>query len=168
MVIDVPIEPVSLRGLAVEAGPRCEVRPEEGRATARVWEEVRKALAAEAWTREAALYTYMLQRFERTLDRDAEKVESTTEPITEARVDAMTSRGENPFWGLMVPDAAVRLKQGIGRLIRTRTDRGVVLLLDDRLLTKRYGRTIREALPPMPLVRGPWRVVREKVAEFYS
>lgn len=85
MVIDVPIEPVSLRGLAVEAGPRCEVRPEEGRATARVWDEVRKALAAEAWTREAALYTYMLLRFQRTLDRDAERVVSTAEPITEAR-----------------------------------------------------------------------------------
>ena len=90
-----------------------------------------------------------------------------TEPITEARVEAMTSRGENPFWGLMVPDAAVRLKQGIGRLIRTRTDRGAVLLLDDRLLTRRYGRVIREALPPMPLVRGPWEVVRDRVTAFY-
>ena len=91
-----------------------------------------------------------------------------TEPITEARVEAMTARGQNPFWGLMVPDAAVRLKQGIGRLIRTRTDRGAVLLLDDRLLTKRYGRTIRGALPPMPLVRGPWEVVKGEVARFYS
>ncbi len=91
-----------------------------------------------------------------------------TEPIVEARVEAMTSRGENPFWGLMVPDAAVRLKQGIGRLIRTRTDRGAVLLLDDRLLTRRYGRVIQEALPPMPLVRGPWEAVRDRVAEFYA
>ena len=91
LVIDVPVEPVSLRGLAVEAGPRCEVRPEEGRATARVWDEVRKALAAEAWTREAALYTYMLQRFERTLDRDAEQVVSTAEPLTEARDAAFYS-----------------------------------------------------------------------------
>ncbi len=91
MVIDVPIEPVSLRGLAVEAGRRCEVRPEEGRATARVWEEVRKALAAEAWTREAALYTYLLQRFERTLDRDAENAVSSSEPLTEARDAAFYS-----------------------------------------------------------------------------
>lgn len=91
MVIDVPVEPVSLRGLAVEAGPRCEVRPAEGRATARVWDEVRKALAAEEWTREAALYTYMLQRFERTLDRDAEQVVSTSEPLTEARDAAFYS-----------------------------------------------------------------------------
>ncbi len=70
LAIDAPIEPVALIGLDVEAGRRCEVRPEEGRVTARVWEEVRKALAAEAWTREASLYTYTLERFERTLDRD--------------------------------------------------------------------------------------------------
>ena len=72
LAIDAPIEPVALIGLDVEAGRRCEVRPEEGRVTARVWEEVRKALAAEAWTREASLYTYTLERFERTLDRDAD------------------------------------------------------------------------------------------------
>ena len=70
LAIDVPIDPVVLTGLDVESGRRCEVRPEEGQVTARVWEEVRKALAAEAWTREASLYTYTLKRFERTLDRD--------------------------------------------------------------------------------------------------
>ena len=48
----------------------------------------------------------------------------------------------------------MRLKQGVGRLIRTRTDRGAVLVLDDRLLTRRYGRTLQDALPPMPLARG--------------
>ena len=90
-----------------------------------------------------------------------------TEPMTEARVEAMIERGENPFWGFMLPDAAMRLKQGVGRLIRSRTDRGAVLILDDRLLTKRYGRIIRDALPPMPLVRGPWGEVKRKVTEFY-
>lgn len=90
-----------------------------------------------------------------------------TEPLTEARLEALAARGENSFWGLMVPDAAVRLKQGIGRLIRSRTDRGAVVLLDDRLLTRRYGRTIREALPPMPLYRGPWEEVRQRAGEFY-
>lgn len=90
-----------------------------------------------------------------------------TEPLTEARIEAMSARGENAFWGLMVPDAAVRLKQGIGRLIRSRTDRGVVLLLDDRVLTRRYGRAILESLPPMPLARGPWKDVRARVREFY-
>ncbi len=91
-----------------------------------------------------------------------------TEPITEARLEALTARGENPFWNLMVPDAAVRLKQGVGRLIRRRTDRGVVLLLDHRLLSKRYGRVIRDALPPMPLVEGPWERLKPALARFYD
>ena len=90
-----------------------------------------------------------------------------TEPLTEARSEAMEARGENPFLGLAVPDAAVRLKQGIGRLIRSRTDRGAVVLLDDRLVTMRYGTVIRQALPPMPLYRGPWAEVRHRLDEFY-
>ena len=91
-----------------------------------------------------------------------------TEPLTEARVEAMTERGENAFWGFMVPDAAMRLKQGVGRLIRSRTDRGAVVILDDRLLRKRYGRELVGALPPMPLVRGPWAEVKRSVTEFYE
>ena len=91
-----------------------------------------------------------------------------TEPMTEARIEAMEERGENAFWNLMVPAAAMRLKQGVGRLIRTRTDRGAVLVLDDRLLTRRYGRALQGALPPMPLVRGAWSEVRGRVADFYA
>ena len=91
-----------------------------------------------------------------------------TEPLTEARVEAMTERGENAFWGFMVPDAAMRLKQGVGRLIRSRTDRGAVVILDDRLLTKRYGRELVGALPPMPLLRGPWAEVKRSIADFYE
>ncbi len=91
-----------------------------------------------------------------------------TEPMTEARIEALEERGENAFWSLMVPSAAMRLKQGVGRLIRTRTDRGTVLVLDDRLLTRRYGRALRDALPPMPLVRGPWDEVQGRVADFYA
>ncbi len=91
-----------------------------------------------------------------------------SEPMTEARIEAMEARGENSFWNLMVPDAAMRLKQGVGRLIRTRTDRGAVLILDDRLLTRRYGRSLLEALPPMPLVKGPWDEVKKRVADFYA
>ena len=91
MVIQVPVEPVQLRRLAVAAGPRCEVRPEEGRVTAQVWEEVRKALAAEAWTREAGLYRYTLLRFERTLDRDAENVVSDLSQVSDDRDAAFAS-----------------------------------------------------------------------------
>ncbi len=91
-----------------------------------------------------------------------------TEPMTEARIEVMEERGEDAFRDFMVPDAAMRLKQGVGRLIRSRTDRGAVLILDDRLLTKRYGRHLLQALPPMPLVRGRWAEVRATVSEFYG
>ena len=90
------------------------------------------------------------------------------EPVTEARIEAMEERGEDAFRDFMVPDAAMRLKQGVGRLIRSRTDRGAVLILDDRLLTKRYGRHLLHALPPMPLARGRWAEVRGRVENFYG
>ncbi len=91
MTIEVPVEPIQLSGLDVSSGRRCEVRPEEGRATAQVWEEVRKALAAEAWTREAGLYLYTLLRFERTLDRDAENVLSDLSQLSDERDAAFSS-----------------------------------------------------------------------------
>lgn len=91
-----------------------------------------------------------------------------SEPVTQARVEAIEERGGNPFWEFMVPDAAIRLKQGVGRLVRRRSDRGVIVLLDDRILSKRYGPTILETLPPMPLVRGPWREAKRRVEAFYQ
>ena len=79
LTIQVPVEAIPLEGLDVSGGRRCEVRPEEGQATARVWEEVRKALAAEEYTREASLYRYTLARYQRELDRDArETIEEDT------------------------------------------------------------------------------------------
>lgn len=74
MRIEVPVEPIQLQDIVVSAERRCEVRPEEGAAAARVWEEARKALAAEAWTREAGLYRYTLLRYERRLDREAREI----------------------------------------------------------------------------------------------
>ncbi|MEJ2204721.1 MAG: helicase C-terminal domain-containing protein, partial [Gemmatimonadota bacterium] len=91
-----------------------------------------------------------------------------TEPITAARMEAIEKAGGSSFHGYMLPHAALRLKQGFGRLIRSRTDRGAVLVLDDRLVTKRYGRYLRESLPEAPLVRGPWVDVRRRLAEFYG
>ena len=57
------------------------------------------------------------------------------------------SEGRNDFMEYMVPDAILRLMQGFGRLIRTRTDRGVVVLCDPRIMTQRYGQVFRNALP---------------------
>lgn len=91
-----------------------------------------------------------------------------TEPITQARMEALERRGIDPFQHFMLPQAALRLKQGFGRLIRSRTDRGAVVLLDRRILTKRYGRYLRDSLPPAPLVKGPWHEVEQRLAAFYE
>ena len=72
------------------------------------------------------------------------------DPVVEARLDALKRRGEDPFTAYQLPTAAIWLKQGFGRLIRTRRDRGVIAILDRRLLTHAYGRFFLESLPPAP------------------
>ncbi len=91
-----------------------------------------------------------------------------TEPITAARVESIEARGGNSFWEYMLPLAALRLKQGFGRLVRSRSDRGAVVLLDDRILTRKYGRYLRESLPPAPLVKGPWWEIERRLRDFYG
>jgi ATP-dependent DNA helicase DinG len=91
-----------------------------------------------------------------------------TEPVTAARLEAIEAAGGDAFSGYLLPLAALRLKQGFGRLIRSRTDRGVVLLLDSRLISRRYGRYLRDSLPPAPLVKGPWEEVERSVRRFYA
>jgi ATP-dependent DNA helicase DinG len=71
-----------------------------------------------------------------------------TDPIVRARSEALESEGHNPFIDLHVPAAAIALKQGFGRLVRTRRDVGIVALLDERVHRRGYGRTLLEALPP--------------------
>jgi ATP-dependent DNA helicase DinG len=68
-------------------------------------------------------------------------------PLTQARQDAIAEAGGHPFFDYQVPQAVIKLKQGFGRLIRTRTDTGLVVILDPRVLTKGYGRSFLDALP---------------------
>lgn len=69
------------------------------------------------------------------------------QPLLQARLEAIRSRGGNPFMEYQVPEAAIRLKQGFGRLIRSQQDHGTVVLLDPRVRTKHYGRILLESLP---------------------
>ena len=73
---------------------------------------------------------------------------SPDEPVVQARTERMKANGEDWFGGYMLPRAVLALKQGFGRLIRTRTDRGLVAILDRRLLTMRYGDIVLRSLPP--------------------
>jgi Rad3-related DNA helicase len=73
-----------------------------------------------------------------------------TEPIIAARSDRLRALGEDPFEKLFLPEAGLRLKQGVGRLIRRRDDRGVIVLLDSRLDTRPYGEAILTCLPTEP------------------
>lgn len=70
-----------------------------------------------------------------------------THPITEAKCEHIRDAGGSPFNALTLPDALIKFRQGVGRLIRTQTDRGVITLLDSRLLAKNYGRLFLDCLP---------------------
>jgi ATP-dependent DNA helicase DinG len=75
------------------------------------------------------------------------------DPVFEARLDAIRRGGGNPFRDEQLPQAVIALKQGAGRLIRSETDRGVLVLCDPRLLSKSYGKTFLDSLPPLPRTR---------------
>ena len=73
-------------------------------------------------------------------------------PLTAARIEAITAAGGNAFAEYQLPEAVLKLKQGFGRLIRTGSDRGSVVILDPRMLTKPYGRIFLDSLPPARVV----------------
>ncbi len=76
------------------------------------------------------------------------------DPLLAARLERLKSQGGNPFRDYQLPQAAIALKQGAGRLIRTETDRGVLMICDARLVEKSYGKLLWRSLPPMRRTRN--------------
>jgi ATP-dependent DNA helicase DinG len=91
-----------------------------------------------------------------------------TEPVTAAQCEAIAARGGEPFSDYMLPQASLRLNQGFGRLIRSSTDRGVVVLADPRIVSRSYGRGLLDALPPARRAIGRWLLLRAKIIAFYQ
>ncbi len=91
-----------------------------------------------------------------------------SDPLTAARLERLSDAGVDGFTHYLVPHAALKLKQGFGRLIRSKTDVGAVILLDRRVVTKRYGEMILEGLPPASKAIGNWTDVRRVVEEFFA
>ncbi len=91
-----------------------------------------------------------------------------TEPIFQARAEAIEVRGGNAFMDYTVPLAVIKFRQGFGRLVRRRTDRGSIVVLDSRILTKYYGKFFLESLPEIRVVKGPRKGVFEAFRKFHS
>jgi ATP-dependent DNA helicase DinG len=91
-----------------------------------------------------------------------------SEPITAARLERLAEEGFDGFMNYLLPHAALKLKQGFGRLIRSRQDTGVVILLDSRVVTKRYGPLLLSGLPRAERVIGSWAQIRTKCEDFFA
>jgi ATP-dependent DNA helicase DinG len=82
-----------------------------------------------------------------------------SDPIVAARIFQINESGGNAFYDYQIPAATILLKQGLGRLIRSKTDRGILALLDKRILTKSYGRMFLKSLPPAALARDSGQII---------
>jgi ATP-dependent DNA helicase DinG len=87
-------------------------------------------------------------------------------PIIEARLEDLARQGKDGFRVLSVPQAVIRFKQGFGRLIRSSSDRGCVVVLDGRVLNRSYGRQFLISLPVKRHIRGEIDFINKKVAEW--
>lgn len=90
------------------------------------------------------------------------------DPVAEARQEEIKRNGGNPFRGYSLPMAVIKFRQGFGRLIRSRSDRGIVLLLDVRASTKSYGKSFLKSLPECKVLKGKAEMVIKEMSMFLS
>ncbi len=88
------------------------------------------------------------------------------DPVTEAKSDYIRAKGGNPFYDLSLPQAILRFKQGFGRLIRTKEDRGIIFVLDQRLLTASYSKYFLQSLPHIRIYHAPLTELLQHVNEW--
>ncbi len=91
-----------------------------------------------------------------------------SEPVVEARCESLESEGIDPFWSYLLPEAVVRLRQGFGRLIRSRADRGVVVILDPRVVRASYARAFLGSLPVQPRIMDGVESAASAAADWFS
>ena len=89
--------------------------------------------------------------------------EVPTDPVVQARITRVTEEGGKPFFDFQVPRAILTLRQGVGRLMRSASDRGVIAIMDVRLVKKGYGRVFLKSLPQAPVVRS-----LDDIEKFYT
>jgi len=88
------------------------------------------------------------------------------EPLTEAKYQLIKQQGGNPFTEYSLPEAVLRFKQGVGRLIRTESDRGIVIVFDKRIITTKYGRSFLNSIPPISVKRGKMDKLVDRIVEW--
>jgi ATP-dependent DNA helicase DinG len=93
--------------------------------------------------------------------------DSPSDPIYKAKVALLEEKEMNPFLNYSIPRAVLRLKQGMGRLIRSKTDKGVIAIMDNRIKTQRYGQIFLNSIPPAKLIYGNLKTIVREAEEFF-
>ncbi len=90
-----------------------------------------------------------------------------SDPVIKARMDRIAENGGNPFMDFSLPEAVIKLKQGFGRLMRTKTDSGIIQITDNRILKKQYGSIFIKSLPESARYFGDSKMYMKKQRIFY-